>query len=65
MSGMESAANGPPGFALPDPPHPYCSRWCRYSSGLATYGHFTTGGMEDRMEFTLPPVFSPKVVPRS
>ena len=29
------------------------------------YGHFTMGGMDDRIELTLPPVFRPKVVPRS
>ncbi len=29
------------------------------------HGHFTTGGMDDRIEATLPPVFRPKVVPRS
>src|SRR5262245_24713615 len=29
------------------------------------YGHFTTGGMEDRMDSTLPPVLRPKMVPRS
>ena len=29
------------------------------------HGHFTSGGMEERMESTLPPVFSPKMVPRS
>ena len=28
-------------------------------------GHFTIGGMEERIEVTLPPVFSPNVVPRS
>ena len=29
------------------------------------HGHFTTGGMDDRIESTLPPVFKPKMVPRS
>ena len=29
------------------------------------YGHFTTGGMDDRIEATLPPVFRPNRVPRS
>jgi len=29
------------------------------------YGHFTSGGMEERMASTLPPVLRPKVVPRS
>jgi len=28
-------------------------------------GHFTSGGSDDRMASTLPPVFSPNVVPRS
>jgi hypothetical protein len=28
-------------------------------------GHFTSGGSDDRMELTLPPVFSPNVVPLS
>ena len=31
----------------------------------ARQGHFTKGGMELRIDSTLPPVFSPKVVPRS
>ena len=30
-----------------------------------THGHFTTGGIEDRIDSTLPPVLSPKIVPRS
>ena len=29
------------------------------------HGHFTSGGIDDRIESTLPPVFSPKMVPRS
>ena len=29
------------------------------------YGHFTVGGIDERMESTLPPVFNPKIVPRS
>jgi hypothetical protein len=29
------------------------------------HGHFTIGGIDDRMESTLPPVRSPKIVPRS
>ena len=29
------------------------------------YGHFTSGGMDERIESTLPPVFNPKIVPRS
>jgi CubicO group peptidase (beta-lactamase class C family) len=32
---------------------------------VLVYGHFTSGGIDDRIESTLPPVFSPKVVPRS
>ena len=28
-------------------------------------GHITKGGIEDRIASTLPPVFSPKIVPRS
>jgi hypothetical protein len=30
-----------------------------------SYGHFATGGIEERMESTLPPVLSPNTVPRS
>jgi hypothetical protein len=29
------------------------------------YGHFTTGGIDDKIDSTLPPVFSPNTVPRS
>jgi hypothetical protein len=29
------------------------------------HGHFTTGGSDERIESTLPPVRSPKMVPRS
>jgi hypothetical protein len=29
------------------------------------HGHFTTGGMEDKMDSTFPPVRNPKIVPRS
>jgi hypothetical protein len=29
------------------------------------YGHFATGGIDDRIDATLPPVFSPNTVPRS
>ena len=29
------------------------------------HGHLTSGGMLERMELTLPPVFRPKMVPRS
>ena len=28
-------------------------------------GHFATGGIDDRIDSTLPPVFSPNTVPRS
>ncbi len=31
----------------------------------AAQGHFTRGGMELRIDWTLPPVRRPKVVPRS
>jgi hypothetical protein len=31
----------------------------------ACQGHFTEGGMDDRIDSTLPPVFRPKMVPRS
>jgi len=31
----------------------------------ASHGHFTSGGIEDRIDSTLPPVFKPKMVPRS
>lgn len=29
------------------------------------YGHLTIGGIDERMESTFPPVFSPNSVPRS
>ena len=32
---------------------------------LTPHGHFTMGGMDDRIASTLPPVFRPNVVPRS
>ena len=32
---------------------------------VGSHGHFTTGGSEERIESTLPPVRSPKMVPRS
>jgi hypothetical protein len=35
------------------------------SSATASYGHFTSGGIELRIDSTLPPVFSPNIVPRS
>jgi hypothetical protein len=33
--------------------------------GAWLHGHLTVGGMDDRIEATLPPVFRPKMVPRS
>ena len=33
--------------------------------GVCAYGHFTTGGIDDRIDSTLPPVLRPKIVPRS
>jgi hypothetical protein len=33
--------------------------------GHRRYGHFTTGGIEERIDSTLPPVRRPKMVPRS
>lgn len=33
--------------------------------GRIRQGHLTTGGIDDRIDSTLPPVFSPNVVPRS
>ena len=32
---------------------------------LGPYGYITTGGSEERIEATLPPVLRPKMVPRS
>ena len=32
---------------------------------LGPHGHFATGGIEERIDSTLPPVRSPKTVPRS
>ena len=37
----------------------------RNSSARSAHGHFTTGGSDDRIESTLPPVRRPKIVPRS
>ena len=31
----------------------------------AAHGHLTSGGIEERIDSTLPPVLSPKIVPRS
>ena len=36
-----------------------------YFMQAASQGHFTAGGRLERMEATLPPVFRPKMVPRS
>ena len=33
--------------------------------GVAPQGQRTVGGMEERIESTFPPVFRPKIVPRS
>ena len=35
------------------------------TSSLEGQGQRTRGGMEERIDSTLPPVFSPKIVPRS
>jgi hypothetical protein len=35
------------------------------SNCAAAYGHFTRGGIDDRIESTLPPVLRPNTVPRS
>jgi hypothetical protein len=40
-------------------PGAICGHWRRRQ------GHFTTGGIDDRIDSTLPPVFNPNVVPRS
>jgi hypothetical protein len=34
-------------------------------SSYPAQGHFTTGGIEERIESTLPPVLRPNTVPRS
>ena|SRR5215471_10678650 len=36
-----------------------------FSKLRPAYGHFTTGGIDDRIESTLPSVLSPNTVPRS
>jgi hypothetical protein len=46
----------------------WVSRHCSKNRGYRSfdpYGHFTSGGIDDRIESTLPPVFRPKMVPRS
>ncbi len=51
-----------------------CAAWLRHDAGKtsepkpsapADHGHLTMGGIDDRMESTFPPVFSPNTVPRS
>ena len=37
----------------------------RMHTALEGHGHFTIGGSDDNIESTLPPVRSPKIVPRS
>jgi hypothetical protein len=37
----------------------------RCQSNAETHGQRTSGGIEERMASTLPPVFRPKIVPRS
>ena len=44
--------------------HGKCRFWA-HAGGPRHHGHFTTGGMEDRIESTFPPVLSPNTVPRS
>ena len=39
----------------------FCGRLC----ALEGHGHFTIGGSDDKIKSTLPPVRSPKIVPRS
>ncbi len=46
--------------ALPPPHHPSAPP----RAGIS-YGHFTTGGIDDNIDSTLPPVRRPKMVPRS
>lgn len=36
-----------------------------FACGLSRYGQRTTGGMDERIDWMLPPVFKPKMVPRS
>ena len=37
----------------------------RRDERLLNYGHFTSGGIELRIDSTFPPVFNPNIVPRS
>ncbi len=39
--------------------------WALARDRREDHGHFTTGGIEDRIDSTLPPVRKPKMVPRS
>ena len=67
---LHRASRGPP------PPLRFATRGRKAGALLATmaasdyskprpYGHFTTGGMDERIDSTLPPVFKPNTVPRS
>jgi hypothetical protein len=42
-----------------------CVGHAKASNGCAAHGQRASGGMEERMEAMLPPVFRPKIVPRS
>ena len=51
-------------WVLSHPPAP--CRSTRIPDGIGTpQGHFTSGGSDDRIASTLPPVMSPNLVPRS
>ena len=39
--------------------------WISLPYSIMPHGHFTTGGIEERIESTLPPVLRPNTVPRS
>jgi poly(A) polymerase len=56
------AIGSPPAFRWS---RPGVTRPSNGASRVDRYGHFTTGGREDRIEATLPPVFRPNTVPRS
>ena len=47
------------------PPEPMRVSAFGVRGSKTAYGHFTSGGIDDRIEVTLPPVFRPKMVPRS
>jgi hypothetical protein len=61
----------PRGAALPDSAMqraPYMApspTAAKLPCNLKSYGHFTTGGIDDKIDSTLPPVFRPNTVPRS